>query len=87
MSIDTYIGGDPRTWPPDRFVPNRMLLPCAALAIFDDGAGYGFRCMQCGAVVGSIGQPQSCKDEAEKWANLEAMGGKGWDYRVGQQKE
>jgi hypothetical protein len=32
------------------------------------------------AVVGSIGQPQACKDAAEKYDNWQALGGQGWDY-------
>lgn len=63
-----------------------IFLPCNALAIFDVPSEMGYRCTQCFAMVGSIGQPQQCKDEADKWKNLEAMGGKGWDYRLGQQK-
>jgi hypothetical protein len=35
------------------------------------------------AVVGSMGQPQHCKDEAKKYENWEAMGGKGWNYKKG----
>ena len=32
------------------------------------------------AVVGSIGQPKSCKDIAEKYENWAKLGGKDWDY-------
>jgi hypothetical protein len=39
-----------------------------------------YRCTDCGAVVGSIGMPQECKDEAAKWDNWEKLGGKSWDY-------
>lgn len=63
-----------------------IFLPCAALAIFDVPSEMGYRCTQCGAMVGSIAQPDHCKQEADKWKNLEAMGGKGWDYQLGQQK-
>jgi hypothetical protein len=35
------------------------------------------------AVVGSIGQPQSCKDEEQKYLNWKKLGGKGWDYNLG----
>ncbi len=35
------------------------------------------------AVVGSIGQPQHCKDEAKKWDAWKALGGQGWDYIEG----
>lgn len=66
--------------------PQHIFLPCAAVAIFDEPSEMGYRCMQCGAMVGSVGQPDRCRADAEKWANLEAMGGKGWDYGLGQQK-
>jgi hypothetical protein len=56
-----------------------MRLPCGGTAYFDEGAGYGHRC-KCGAVVGSIGMPKACKDEAEKWRVMELLGGQGWDY-------
>jgi hypothetical protein len=32
------------------------------------------------AVVGSIGQPQRCKDIAEKYHNWARLGGQDWDY-------
>jgi hypothetical protein len=55
-----------------------MKLPCGGKALFD--GDYSYRCMMCMAVVGSIGQPQHCKDIAQKYDNWEALGGKGWDY-------
>lgn len=60
-----------------------MYLPCGGTAYFDDGAGYGHRCWTCMSVVGSIGQPQRCKDEEQKYLNWEKLGGKGWDYNKG----
>lgn len=60
-----------------KFAP--MYLPCGGLAYYDESSGISFRC-ECGAVVGSIGQPQACKDAADKWDNWEKLGGKGWDY-------
>lgn len=58
-----------------------MRLPCGGTAYFDEGGGgYGHRCEDCGAVVGSIGQPQHCKDEMTKWKNWAKLGGKDWDY-------
>jgi hypothetical protein len=56
-----------------------MYLPCGGTAYFDESSGISYRC-ECGAVVGSIGQSQFCKDEAEKYRVIEALGGKGWDY-------
>jgi hypothetical protein len=58
-----------------------MKLPCGGIAYFDEDSGISYRCELCGAVVGSIGQPQSCKDEMQKWDNWSKLGGKGWDYR------
>lgn len=59
-----------------------MRLPCGGTAYFDKSSGISYRC-ECGAVVGSIGMPQSCKDEADKYRAWEAIGGKGWDYFEG----
>ncbi len=54
-------------------------LPCGGTAYFDHASGISYRC-ECGAVVGSIGQPQACKDAAQKYDNWKALGGEGWDY-------
>lgn len=55
-------------------------LPCGGRAYFDESSGIAYRCEDCMAVVGSIGQPQSCKDAAQKYENWKALGGEGWDY-------
>lgn len=60
-----------------------MKLPCGGIAYFDTSSGISYRCEECNAVVGSIGQPQRCKEEADKWRAWEAIGGKGWDYYQG----
>ena len=57
-----------------------MKLPCGGWAYFDTSSGISYRCEDCGAVVGSIGQPQHCKDEMAKWDNWQKLGGQGWDY-------
>ena len=58
-----------------------MKLPCGGNAYLDpDSSCHSYRCMDCFAVVGSIGQPQSCKEEAKKYEVIELLGGKGWDY-------
>lgn len=57
-----------------------MRLPCGGTAYFDESSGISYRCEDCMAVVGSIGMPQSCKDEMTKYENWETLGGKGWDY-------
>lgn len=62
----------------EKFDP--MKLPCGGTAYFDVESGISYRCMDCGCVVGSIGQPQHCKDAAEKYANWARLGGKDWDY-------
>ena len=59
---------------------DRMKLPCGGTAYFDQESGISYRCIDCFAVVGSIGMPQRCKDEAQKYDNWAALGGKGWDY-------
>ena len=57
-----------------------MKLPCGGTAYLDQELGISYRCMDCFAVVGSVGQPQSCVDEAKKYENWEKLGGKGWHY-------
>ena len=66
--------------------PQHIFLPCNALAVFDVPSEMGYRCTQCYAMVGSIGQSDRCKAESDKWKTIEAIGGKGWDYRLGQQQ-
>lgn len=56
-----------------------MRLPCGGTAYWDESSGISYRC-ECGAVVGSIGMPKVCQDEADKWKAWEVIGGKGWDY-------
>lgn len=63
---------------------NFMLLPCGGRAYFDQDSGISYRCETCGAVVGSIGQPQHCKDESAKWNNWKKLGGRGWNYQKGE---
>lgn len=64
----------------NREVYDAMKLPCGGIAYFDEDSGISYRCELCGATVGSIGQPQRCKDEAQKYRIWEELGGKGWDY-------
>ena len=65
---------------------SRIYLPCGSVAEFDVPSEMGYRCTSCFAMVGSIGQPQHCVEAAEKWKNLERLGGKGWDFKRGRQK-
>lgn len=61
-------------------MPKRISLACGATACFDHESGISYRCMDCFAVIGSVGMPQRCKDEEQKWKNWESLGGEGWDY-------
>ena len=63
---------------------DKIKLPCGGTAYFDNDSGYSYRCVDCMAVVGSIGQPQSCKDAVQMYDNWEALGGSNWDYKNGQ---
>jgi hypothetical protein len=63
---------------------NIMHLPCGGEANFDHGAGYGYRCELCSAVLGSVGQPRSCRTEADKWDAYEKAGLWRWNYTTGQ---
>jgi hypothetical protein len=62
---------------PSHILP-RIKIPCGATAAFDYDSGISYRCENCFAVVGSIGQPQQCKDEAEKYELMKKLGGRGW---------
>lgn len=55
-------------------------LPCGGTAFLDHNSGIGYRCEDCGCMVGSIGQPKECVEERNKWDQWKALGGKGWDY-------
>ena len=79
MSLLAVPGGWAREMKP-------MHLPCGGRAVFDESSGISYRCEDCMAVVGSIGQPQRCKDAAQKYDNWEALGGQGWDYNKGEPK-
>lgn len=58
-----------------------MSLPCGGVAYYEEESTcHSYRCNYCLAVVGSVGVPRYCKDEAEKWAVQKDLGGEGWDY-------
>ena len=61
-----------------------LYLPCGGHARFDLSSGISYRCETCMAVVGSIGQPNSCREEAKKWEAYEEAGMWRWDYNRGQ---
>jgi hypothetical protein len=64
-----------------------MYLPCGGEANFDHESGISYRCEMCGAVLGSVGQPRSCRAEMSKWAAYEAAGMWRWDYDQGRSRE
>jgi predicted nucleic acid-binding Zn ribbon protein len=48
---------------------------------------YSYRCENCMAVVGSIGQPKECKEAAQKYDVLRELGSRAyWDYKTGEEK-
>ncbi len=58
-------------------------LPCGGTAYFDESSGISYRC-ECGAVVGSIGMPRSCRSEMDKYDMLKQLGSQvRWDYNKG----
>ena len=63
--------------------PRPIHLPCGGIAYFDESSCISYRCEDCMAVVGSIGQPRHCVEEAEKYEMVKILGGKGWDYSKG----
>lgn len=65
-----------------------MFLPCGGTAYFDEDSGISYRCEVCGAVVGSIGQPDKCKEAERKYEVLKILGSKvRWDYDYGREVE
>jgi len=68
-------------------VPTYQYLPCGNRATFDYASGMSYRCETCWAVVGSIGQPAECREEAKKYDVLQALGSKAyWDYDTGKER-
>jgi hypothetical protein len=63
-----------------------MYLPCGGEANFDHSSGISYRCEMCLAVVGSVGQPRSCREEALKWEAYEKAGMWRWDYDKGESR-
>ena len=61
-----------------------MLLPCGGTAYFDEGSGISYRCADCMAVVGSIGQPDECKEAMRMYETRKILGGRDWDYLKGE---
>jgi len=67
----------------DQYDP--LYLPCGGTAHFDEGSGYGYRCELCAAVVCSIGMPNRCRSEWDKYEKvLPALGSRvRWDLKTG----
>ena len=63
----------------------RIHLPCGGEALFDDASGCGYRCLDCMAMVGSVGMPRACKSEMDKYDKvLPALGSRvTWNYKKG----
>jgi hypothetical protein len=64
-----------------------LKLPCGGTAFFDYESGCSYRCSTCYAVIGSIGQSKECKDAAQMYANWVALGGLGWNYKIGRPEQ
>lgn len=60
------------------WVEAHQYLPCGGIATYDD---LCYRCEDCGAVVGSMAMPRSCKEEFEKQEIWQKLGGKSWSDR------
>lgn len=37
-------------------------MACGGTPVFDHDSGYAYRCDQCFAVIGSVGQPSQCTE-------------------------
>lgn len=61
-----------------------LKLPCRGVAVFDEPSGIGYRCEDCMAMLGSVGQPRRCKEEAAKWDAYEKNGMWRWNYKTGE---
>lgn len=69
-------------------IPLRIIIPCGSITKWDHESEMKYRkyrCESCFVMPGSIGQPDYCKEQSQKWKNLEALGGQGWDYSTGKQ--
>jgi len=63
--------------------PEVLHLPCGGTAPQDLTTEFSYRCLDCGAVPGSLDQPKRCKELSEQYRMWKELGGKGWDYRTG----
>lgn len=68
-------------------VPYRIKTACGSTAVFDYGSGIGYRCEQCMAILGSMGQPAECKEIENKYIAWEKLGGEPWDPIIKDEEE
>lgn len=68
---------------PIKLSPDVLHLPCGSTARQDFSAEFSYRCDNCGAVPGSIGQPLHCRELTKKYEMWKTVGGKGWNYKTG----
>jgi hypothetical protein len=64
-----------------------LAMPCGGTAEFDYSSGCAHRCTTCMSVVGSIGMPRECKEMMDMYDNWQKLGGRGWNYVLGQEYE
>ena len=57
----------------EQFAPIDLL--CGGKAYFDESSGISYRCETCGAVVGSVGMPQGCKELYDMETVIEKLKG------------
>lgn len=49
------------------FAPNKLPKQnCGGTPYFDHASGYAYRCDNCNAVIGSVGQSDECKEINKK---------------------
>ncbi|BAU40162.1 hypothetical protein [Ralstonia phage RSP15] len=52
------------------FAPNTLpMMKCGGTPVFDQESGYAYRCDYCFAVIGSVSQPDRCKEINENGGN------------------
>jgi len=57
----------------DTTFPTYIKSACGATAKFDYGAGYGYRCEHCMAVLGSIGMPRDCYNKMKEQEEMKQI--------------
>lgn len=44
-------------------------MPCGGTPVWDSPSEMGYRCENCGAMIGSVGQPRSCVEKNQEADN------------------